>query len=734
MPTAHTQTTKVKRADKLYSKYLYNLAITKYESVGKKDAHVLRQLAESYRLTGNAKKSESTYKKLFDNHASELTPADHLHYAEVLKMNGKYIESTHHIETYNQLSPNDTRASGELKDPSYYQDLNADKGQFSIRNLKNNSDESDFGAIYNGNQIVFVTSRHSATIVNYEYNWNEKHYYDLYSSEENPKNNKKLKKVKQLKAIGGLNKRFNEGPASFNSDGSLMVFTRNSYVTKKNLNSNGVRQLELWYSIKNAKGKWGKIQPMSFNSLEYSVGHPALSADGNTLYFVSDMPGGYGATDIYYTTRVNNGNWSTPVNAGPTINTEGKEMFPFYHEKGILFFASDGLPGLGGLDIFIASAKNGKMGKPHNVGSTVNGPSDDFSFVLNKDMKEGYFSSNRVGGRGSDDLYGFDLLKPFKLNKKLEGYTKDANTEAVIPGSKVILYDDKDNVLAEVLSDENGYFNFEVEPEVELVLKASHDKYYDIVKNVSSDVDEEVISTDLLLNKIPEISILIAVTDVKTKEPIEGVLVTVKDKETGTVITTLSTDKSGTVSELLSPTLMNKKLAYSFGFEKSGYVSKTTTFVHTFEKEGQVKVSAMMGKIELGTDIGKLIDINPIYYDYNKWNIRPDAAAELDRIVAVLKAYPDIVIELRSHTDCRGGAKFNLTLSDKRAKSSAVYIISKGISKDRIYGKGYGESRLVNDCSCEGKVKSTCSDDEHAQNRRTEFIIVKINMPNTVNK
>ncbi len=732
-PVAYLQSARVKSADKLYDGYLYHHAITKYESVGKKkrDAHVLRRLAESYRLIGNSVKAEKYYAQLFEKYRNDVIAEDHLRYADVLRMNGKYPEATMHMEDYSQLRSNELRTSGQLKDPLYYNDLLVDKGQFAIRNLKNNTDESDFGAVYNGKQIIFASSRHAATMVNYQYDWTDRHFYDLYSAEENLRNNKKLKKVKHLKAVGGLNKRFHEGPATFSSDGNLMVFTRNSYAKRKDLNSAHVRQLELWYSVKNSKGKWGKIQPMPFNSKDYSVGHGALSADGNTLYFVSDMPGGYGATDIYYSTK-ENGSWSNPVNAGSKINTEGKEMFPFYHEKGILFYSSDGLPGLGGLDIFIASARSGKMGSPKNVGIPANGPSDDFSFVLDRDMKEGYFASNRAGGEGSDDMYGFDLLKPFKLSKKLEGYAKDSKTGDILGGTMVKLYDDKGNELNTMETDASGYYTFEVEPDVELVLKGSHIKYKDVTKNISTAVDEDVITADLLLEKIPEISILVAVTDAKTKEPLEGVHVTIQDIETGNVVANVYTDKAGEAREKLSSSLMNKKINYRLIYEKNGYVGKTTSYVHTIDKEGELKVSTTMGKIELGTDIGKLIDINPIYFDYNKSNIRPDAALELDRIVAVMIAYPDIEIELRSHSDCRGGQKYNMKLSDKRAKSSAAYIASKGIAKFRISGKGYGESRLVNKCACEGKVITDCSEEAHQENRRTEFIIIKINVPTTV--
>lgn len=730
------QSAAVRKGDLYYDSYLYNDAISRYELIGKKrrDAHVLRRLAESYRLIGDTEKAEYYYDELAAKYPNEMIAEDHLHYAEVLQMNENYTEATTHWQMYSTMRSNEIRTSGQLKDIYYYNDLREDKGQFSIRNLKNNTDESDWGAVYTGDKIVFASSRHSTTPVYYEYNWNERHFYDLFEAKENPKNNKKLKGVKHLHAKGGLNGRFHEGPATFSADGNMMIFTKNSYAKRKDLNSTHTRQLELWYCIKDENGKWGKMQPMPFNSKEYSVGHAALSADGNTLYFVSDMPGGYGATDIYYSERVGNGDWSVPVNAGPNVNTEGKEMFPYYHSDGMLFFASDGQPGLGGLDIFVASAKTDKIGKAKNVGVPVNSSADDFAFVLNNQKKEGFFASNRAGGKGSDDIYGYDLLKPFQLTKKLEGITKDSKTGTILAATYVKLYDDKGTLLGETQTDDNGYYTFEVEPGMNLTLKGTHDKYKEVTRIVSTDVDEDVITADLLLDKIPEINLVVTVTDAKTHLPLEGVHVLVKDNNTGNVMYDLYTDRTGVSREALSPELMNKKISYSLTFEKKDYLAKTISYTHTIDKEGDINISTSMGKIELGVDIGRLIDLNPIYFDYNKWNIRPDAALELDRIVAVMKAYPDIEIELGAHTDCRGSKKYNMTLSDKRAKSSAIYIVSKGISKDRIYGKGYGESKLVNTCDCEGKVKDHCSEDEHALNRRTEFIVVRINTPQSTEK
>jgi len=725
---AYSQTARSKNADRMYDEYLYNEAIIKYERIGKKDAHVLRRLGESYRLTGEAEKSEKQYARLFNEYPGALVAEDHLHYSDVLKMNGKYDMATDHLRKYEELHGSTMRTSGQLKDPNYYNDLKSDKGQFSIRSLKNNSDESEFGAVYYQDQVVFASSKHSPTPVYYEYDWNDRRFYDLYIAKENPKNNRKLKAIKCLHAKGGLNGRFHEGPATFTADGNTMIFTRNSYAKKKDLNAAKVRQLELWYCVKDEKGKWGKMQPLPFNNKEYSVGHPAISPDGMLLYFVSDMPGGMGETDIWYSMKDANGNWSSPLNAGSNINTEGKEMFPFYHEDGMLFFASNGLPGVGGLDVFVARAKNGKIGKPKNVGYPVNGSADDFSFVLNSEKKKGYFASNR-DGQGSDDLYAYDLLKPFVLTKQIEGYAKDSKTNKLLDKVLVKLSDEKGEQVQEIITDSTGFYSFEIEPTGTYTLIGTKEKYSQTTKIIPADVDEDVIHADLLMDKIPSINLVASVTDIKTKLPIDAVLVTIKDNETGNVISSQVTNDAGSIREPLSPMMMNKKINYSLTFEKAGYVAKTINLVHTIDKEGDIAIATSLGKIELGMDIGKLIDLNPIYFDYNKSNIRPDAALELDRIVAVMKAYPDIEIELGSHSDCRGGAKYNMTLSDKRAKSSANYIISKGIPKERIYGKGYGESKLVNDCECEGKLKSNCTEEEHALNRRTEFIVVKINAP-----
>lgn len=729
--TGCSVTNRIKTADRAYDNYLYNDAINGYESINKnkRDANVLSKLADSYRLSGNSNKAEVYYEQLEQKGGASNN--DILHYAEVLKMNGKYDQAILKMEQYNLQVAGDDRVNQHISNKTYYIPLNEDKGQFALTNLKMNTNESDFGTSYLNDQVVFVSSRQGLGFTKYEYNWNVKNFLNLYSFNPDKSDKSKVSKIKHIKARGGLNRKFHEGPATFSADGKLMIFTRDRYTHQHELNGDQVRVLELWYCDKDLKGNWSKPHPMPFNNKEYNVGHAALSPDGNTVYFVSDMPGGMGGSDIYYSVKDGSGHWGSPVNAGKNINTEGKEMFPFYHEKGILFFASDGHAGIGGLDVFMATAKGDKMGTAKNLGSTLNSPKDDFAFILDKEMKTGYVSSNREGGKGNDDIYAFDLLKPFKLTKRIEGIAREKGTTNILPGAIIKLYGADNNVVAETKADDQGAYAFDVDPDLDFSLTGDMEKYVQGKNTASTKTDEDVVKADLDLDRIPEIGLLCFVSDAKSGAPLDGTHLIFKNRTTGKVFADVYTDKEGYWKKALDEAKINDQLSYDIVLEKDGYVGKTVTFNYTINKEGIIKIhdnlDLTLGKIEIGTDLGKLIDIKPIYFDRGKFVIRPDAAIELDKIVAIMNKYPSIVIELGSHTDCRSSFASNETLSDNRAKSSAAYIVSKGISADRIYGKGYGEKEILNGCTCEGSVKSTCSEEEHQKNRRTVFKIVKIN-------
>jgi len=339
---------------------------------------------------------------------------------------------------------------------------------------------------------------------------------------------------------------------------------------------------------------------------------------------------------------------------GKNINTEGNEMFPFVHDDGLLFFASNGLPGLGGLDIFVAKLTDSKTaGTPMNLGAPVNSSYDDFALILDKDQKNGYFSSNRLEGRCDDDIYCFEMNKPISFD------TQNNQTQ-------------------------------------------------------NSNVNNQVV-------KAPTFSLYCLVTNKETKSPIEGATITLKDNFTGKSETFITTT-SGDFTKKLDFYKLNDKVNFDVKIEKNGFLTKTANYSKTLAVPGQYNIHEEIDmnllKIEVGSNLGALLNINPIYFDYDKSLITPKASIELDKIEKVLNDNPTMEIELGSHTDSRGSAEYNIKLSDRRAKASAEYIKNRITNPDRIYGKGYGATQLLNKC-----VK--CTEDEHQMNRRTEFKIVK---------
>jgi len=712
------QSPTVKKANQLYKSYSYSKVIEKLENKKDLSTNAKRELAESYRMLGQYEKAEATYSAVVK--APDYQPADVLAYAQILKMNAKYAEASTQLEVYSDLKANDSRAKVVKENKNYIEELLKDKGNFKIKSLAMNTKDQDFGASYFKNQLVYTSSSHFVSAAQRKWNGNNLDFLDLYTA-----NFDSTGELKDQKLLSDVNKKYHEGPASYNKAGDIAFYTVDNY---KATSLDGVRNLELFESTFR-DNKWSALIAFPLNNKEYSVGHPALNADGNILYFASDMPGGNGGVDLYKVVRGADGKWGTPENLGSDINTEGNETFPFLHENGLFFFASDGHPGLGGLDVFACRLSNGKFSKIKNLGTPVNSSKDDFSFVMNDKQTKGYFASNRETGKGSDDLYAYDVVKPLSFGKIIKGVAKDKEGN-ILADVDVTLYNDKGEIIMTVRSlAADGSYLFEVDDtEADFTIAGAKEKFDGATVKVSTKGKEDVIKTELVLPKKEEYSLLLLITDKKTKVPLEGVKIKMTDasgKEVDFV-----TNATGDYREQLINKKAGDLLGYKIELKKEGYLSKTVDFSKKLEAPGVINVhenlDLSMGKMELGTDIGELINIKPIYFDVAKFNIRPDAAKELDKIVSAMNEYPAMVIELGSHTDCRAPQAYNMTLSDKRAKASAAYVISKGISKDRIYGKGYGESKLKNDCACEGPVKSTCSDDEHQQNRRTEFIIVKL--------
>ncbi len=705
-----------KKATNYYNKYSYSKVVDKLENEKNINTEAQRNLAESYKMTGNYSSAEASYAKVVA--ATDKKPQDVYAYAQVLKMNGKYSEAQQQMDAYTILNSADSRAKLVNQNKTYTIDLLKDKGQFTVKNLVVNSAEQDFGATYFKDQIVYTSSKHQVNGAYRRWNGNNLPFLDLYIGKEDVS-----AEIIGTKKLSSLNKKYHEGPSSYSKDGNIVMYTQDNYKAKS---TDGVRKLEM-YEAKMKDGKWGSKVAFPLNNKEYSCGHPALTTDGNTMYFSSDMPGGLGGVDIYKITRNTDGTWGKAENLGDKINTEGNEMFPFIHESGLFMFSSDGRPGLGGLDVFATEIKDNKINKIINLGAPINGSKDDFSFVLNADKTKGYFASNREGGKGDDDIYSFNLLKPLKFGKTIKGTAKDKEG-VILANTAVNLYDPSGKVINTVTTTETGAYSFDVDDLGTYKLDGKKEKYFDGKNNASVIEETDVVVSDVILEKDPGNALRMVVTDGKSKEPLEGVKYKITDLKTGEIFMQDATPASGDAMKPLMDKKINDVLGYKIELVKDGYFPKTVNFNHTIAKPGIVNVHEALDLTmdKEVKDLRDLVVINDIRFDLNKFNIRPDAATELDKVVAVMNKYPGMQIELGSHTDCRASYKYNETLSDKRAKASAAYIKSKITNPARIYGKGYGEAILLNGCACEGIVKSTCSEEEHQKNRRTEFKILSM--------
>lgn len=397
--SAQDKSRKEKRGDKQFYIYSFDKAIKIYTHVKQLSVAGQRKLAESYHNIGNNKTAEIIYAELMSN-SGALIAEDYYNYAMVLKMNGNYIESDKWMITFSQMKPDDLRAKDYLAQRHLYTELLNGNGTFKVSYLNFNTKAQDFGATYYQDKLVFVSSRTREALIVRRDNWTGNPFLDMYVADIK---DGQLDHIKQFDRK--LNRRRHDGPASFSNNYNEMAFTRNDYKSKCR---EKVVNLELFFS-NYSNEKWSKPEAFYLNSKKYSVGHPCLLSDGSKMYFASNMPGGFGGVDIYRIAKDEKGVWGNPENLGALINTEGDELFPFYEEtNNILFFASDGRFGLGGLDIFYCNASNTSFGAPINAGSPLNSQFNDFAAITDSKLTSGYFSSDR---EGTDDMYSMDILK-----------------------------------------------------------------------------------------------------------------------------------------------------------------------------------------------------------------------------------------------------------------------------------------------------------------------------------
>tara|TARA_R110002051_G_scaffold72515_1_gene131092 strand:- start:2352 stop:4451 length:2100 start_codon:yes stop_codon:yes gene_type:complete len=625
----------IERANIFFNKMWYAEAAELYELALKDKSNYsfenLSKVADSYYFISNMKKAYEWYDILYTNYKDEMTSDNYFKYAHTLKGASKYAKAKRLMRLYNKIENNESFDIDTNKDTNsevVLDNIIAEDDKFIVRNLSINSEYSDFSPMfYENNKIVYSSAKDTSVFRTKKYKWTNQPFLDLYVSKINDESSDLKGSIKFSKQI---NSKYHEASVTFSPDNKTMYFTRNNYGKKLKRDKNGINNLKI-YTSKKIGDQWTEATELPFNSDAYSTGHPALSSDGKLLYFVSDMPGSIGETDIFVVDVLENDAFSSPRNLGPEINTDKKEMFPFLTDNK-LYFSSNGHVGLGGLDVYEATNTEEGFKEVKNIGKPVNSNKDDFSYIVKENTQKGYFASNRAGGKGDDDIYSFERIPIEEINASaISGIVTELITGNFMPKALVMLLDENNIKLKEIETADDGSFIFEdLSEDKKYTIRTTKEEYIDDIQNVKTTTDETA-SIDVTLKKL------------------EGLII-----------------------------------------------------------------------IEDGI---KKLKRNKIYFDFDKFNIRKDEAQELDKLVEVMNEYPEMVIKIESHTDSRGTKAYNRYLSDKRAKSSRDYIISKGINANRIESAiGYGEDKLLNEC--DGSVR--CTKEQYELNRRSEFIIVKM--------
>ena len=618
-----------KVADKFFENFAYVRASELYLEAandGDDSEHVLTRLGDCYYNNSNATKAAVWYKKALDKYPN-INPEYIYKYIQAQRSLGNYEEADTWLKTFKTLQSEDSR-SIVLGDISLYEELSSmEKVYIQVTNLDINTQYSDFGGFEHNNKLFFASARNVVDSKSQKnYSWNDEPFLDIFQADVSDVNGEKSLSNVNLINADRVNTDFHEASVAITNDGKTIYFTRDN-VNKRNrldYDKDGTTHLKI-YKASLDNGNWADIEELPFNDDVFSTGHPTLSVDNKKLYFVSDREhvNALGQTDIYVVDINEDGSYSEPKNLGPNVNTEGREMFPYIAKDNTLYFSSDGYINLGLLDIYKSNIITDANAKSENLGAPFNSGADDFAFFINTDTETGYFSSNRDGGKGNDDIYSFAA---FECKQTVSGIARDSKTQQPLGGVTIEIINDAGKVIQEVTTAADGAYTYEVECNKAYSIRGSKPDYKDDVKQMIAG-SENNFNHKVDLNLVPLI------------------------------------------------------------------------------------------------DYDQIV-INPIFFDFDKWNIRTDAKYELENIVSVMREHPEMHIYIESHTDSRGRDKYNMKLSDRRAKSTREYLLSRNIAPERIESAiGYGESQLLNECS--NGVK--CSREKHQKNRRSYFYIVKDN-------
>ena len=633
-----SQIDKLDEANEKFENFAYVDARQIYLEVaeaGYESESLFKKLGDSYYFNNDLENAEKWYGKLFD-YSDDLSTDYLFRYAQSLRGVEKYEESVKYMKKFDSITKRSVETA-ELDDKQNYLELiDLQSGKFKIDTIASiNSELSDFAPKFGNGKLIFASNRERSDVAQRIHEWNNQPFLDIYEVEVD----EQFSIVGQPKPMSDkINSKFHDASATITKDGKTIYFTRNNFTDKEFKKSeSGVNFLKIYRSEKDAEGNWQDPVELPFNSDDYSCAHPVLDPAEDKLYFASNMPGTKGKSDIFKVEIRSNGEFGEPVNLGSTINTSGRESFPFVNEDGLLFFSSNGHPGLGGYDVFVSEIE--LLNEPMNLGRPINSPKDDISFIVDASTKIGFFATNRDKDAKEDDIYKFiqteDLIT--KCKQYLSGVVKEEDTGDALTSATVKLFSENLELIEKTKTDVNGEYSFNVDCNKRYIIRIEKDGY-------------------------------------QTQENL---------------------------------------------------IKSSSQYEKEVDNDASLRSGENLGvqKAEKGDDLRDILQLDPIYFELDRSRITDQAQVELQKVAALMKQYSSMKIDIRSHTDSRAGDAYNKILSQKRAEATMSYIIEQGISKRRVSGKGYGETQLVNNCS--NGVE--CTEQQHAKNRRSEFIILNEN-------
>ncbi len=825
----------IKAAKNEIAQYNYSKAIEiLHQFIQKADpktkAEATLLMADCYRLQNDMQDARAWYFKAI--RLGNTEPLTYFYYAKALRACGDYEAAKKIFLRYDSLMPDDHRGKIYASFCDSAMAWDEKPFAFEVNNARNlNSLSSDFGPVFYNDGVMFATDKIMSADEDKKAGWAGNGYLKLVFAKPKQKDDYYGEYNLPKLVPEFFNNGSNDGPASFSKDGNEVFITRtvkSSDKSKDEPEDEQANQLKIFSATKTGD-KWSKMKPFFFNSNRYSVGHPALSPDGSSLYFVSDVDGGYGGTDIYVSSRDGSA-WNSPSNLGPIVNTFGNETFPFMADNGDLYFASDGHPGFGGLDIFVTRKVGHVWLIPQNLGKPINSSYDDFALAMYKNDSIGLFSADRPGGRGEDDIYSFRVVGPLPaltgqpaiaavIKKEVTPEPKAKAKEEPKPAEKVVpvpapvtaevkppvekpKQEPKQEpkvtpkeqpkpvekvvpvpapVTAEVKPPAEkpkqepkpepkvtpkeqpkpvekvvpvpAPVTAEVKPPAEKpkqevktepkITPKEQPKPVEKVVPVPAPVTAEVkppaekpkqevkpepkvapkqepkpeVSTEKkvppMVNVASKIMVSGCIKDGTTQEPIPAAIVFFLDENKGKVVVHKANASGCFKSQVIAGDNYRVKAM------QTGYSSDCIPFLSdALGKQTEATISNDLLLEKIG--VIHSYKVNNIYYDFDRFFIRPDAEPSLNKLVQIMNENP-VTVELGAHADCRGSAAYNMILTEKRAASAVHYIIRKGINGSRITSRWFGKSQLTNNCNCAEGVH--CTEVQHQANRRTEFRI-----------